>query len=613
MSGFITSLPAAGELSEPTRNVGTHSLVGDTPAPPSFGTGFRTDEASDGGTGPGTFARAFGDVIDNRVIQLPYCTDLGEFSEDQVAEVVLWNNDADDPVQLIQINQDAVPGIDISGIAVTDVIDQLAHVVVTFDVEGITAGAGDFTSIIDFIFENVNTLEVFTVPVCLIGSRFTPPLLFLANWQSPIQVATRWKSSRNSSRNAVVSRRLNLSRPHRVVDFLIQAMSQEDLAVLDVMIQRNASGEFQAPLYSDHTELTQAADVDDTTLFCSTVNRRFNVGSKVIIGTPNRGRALFASSELRTVISVSATEIEVDSPLDFDHPARARIYPAIRALPIRSQNATLQTDTLGAGRFSIIEKRDKQSLAPLVIPGIASSGNSEIQAFIDSWETFDGRPIMDIQPNWSSSPEIGYQRDGREISVGLGIVTELLGPRPSYTEEVEFTFLTRAAAWRFLRFFDWRGGGVYPFYMISRARQFKVISMDETKLTVQPLWIAGDWQFYPFIGFVRTDGTQLIKGIASVDRVGSFDEVTFDVPFPGMIDASAFNRITTAHLVEFLDNEIQEEWLTDEIVRVKATFVESVSERDVTIDNLDEIPGATPAFNQPEPDGECASIINPVF
>jgi hypothetical protein len=103
-----------------------------------------------------------------------------------------------------------------------------------------------------------------------------------------------------------------------------------------------------------------------------------------------------------------------------------------------------------------------------------------------------------------------------------------------------------------------------------------------------------------------------VKEIASIDRVGAYDEITFAVPFGGMIDASDFRRITTAHLVEFENSEIEETWITDELVSMHASFVESVAERDVTIEGLDDPPPSSAAFPRPEPDAQCSSTIDPI-
>ena len=133
-----------------------------------------------------------------------------------------------------------------------------------------------------------------------------PTSIFRANWESPVRVATAFISDIQTARTDAEQRRNLIGRPYRTVQASLLANQPDAVRRLMDNLTRQGIARSMVPLYSDQTYLTQASQ---GTLYCSTANRRFFVGGRVMVMN-EAGEIAYSQIE-----SITPTTIVLTDPL----------------------------------------------------------------------------------------------------------------------------------------------------------------------------------------------------------------------------------------------------------------------------------------------------------
>lgn len=218
------------------------------------------------------------------------------------------------------------------------------------------------------------------------------------------------------------------------------------------------------------------------------------------------------------------------------------------------------------------------ALDGLAVPGSLPSGfPTHTQAGLGEL------PILSVRPDWRVT-KVGAERSGETTASGIGRATDVFGSRPASTIEISYT-LQRAAAWSLLRFFDSRGGRTYPFWLRGPLADIALVNINNSQVRVSsagaPLW---DWNLHPYFALQRiSDGEIIIRKIASVVREGDEHLITLDAS-TAIVDSSPVNyRAAPAYLCRFDKDEVDERWLTEELMQAQFRIRELTNEQVVAI------------------------------
>lgn len=207
------------------------------------------------------------------------------------------------------------------------------------------------------------------------------------------------------------------------------------------------------------------------------------------------------------------------------------------------------------------------------------------------YPTYDGLPILTM-PHGILTPEgveMGIVREGEFDAVGLGGTGQWYGDRGRWTFTIPMVFLTRAEAWKFMKFFDSRAGRAWPFWLASPTSDYTATAITTTTIAVDASGLEGDWDDRPWIAIHLGDGTVYIRGVASVVRSGGTDTVTFDAALPEAPVLADIRRTCIAYKCRFDSDELVEHWITTEHMQTEVSVIELLGEKSVTIAGLDRV------------------------
>lgn len=407
----------------------------------------------------------------------------------------------------------------------------------------------------------------------------------LANWAPTVRIREAFMTDIAVAQSQAESRRGLVDKPFRVVTFEFLGLNRRDSSLIEALLLRLGHGRFPMPLYPDFVKLTDDAVVGETFLEVSdTANRRFQVGGRVLIATLQRQVAELPTVETAKIVSVSANQIEVDavggSGILNPYPAQSRVYPIIEARTILQVQTTLLSDEMIRVTIEATETEGKPALDVLAAAGTVPAG----------FLTFQSLPIWTFKLN-RAAIRLAVKRPGRYARVARGDVLELKGTRPRFEYAFSLQLGTRQEIFDFLKFAHGRVGALFAFWMPSPLAEYKLIAVDSfTQLRVEAYAGEIDWDFRPFCALTLRDGSVLVADIASVSRSAGVDTLTLGTPLPSLPATSDVRRASLAVRCRFKSDELVQQWLNDELVRINVTVVELVDEiANIVTPDLDTI------------------------
>lgn len=405
-----------------------------------------------------------------------------------------------------------------------------------------------------------------------VGQVYRPGYLFLVQWADPIELATAFDTSVTQAQTLAEERKGLLSRPTRVGELSLVALAEREAWQLQMFVTRFSQADSLVPLFADFTKITVAAS--GSVLTCDTTERRFFEGARVIIAEL-RNRATLADFEVVTIAAggVAPGALTLTGSVARTYPVGSRVYPAIEARLSLAGSSEVVTDRDMTSRLNWSEHIGASQL-----PGLADVGTTP-----SGFLTYAGEVIMHVTPDWSRHTT-GPRRIARGSRAGRGVSTATWGARPLVSKSLGWQFVTRAAAFQVLRFFDSRGGRLHPFLLPSFLDDFTPLALGTITVDVTPNGPVFDYAHTTHLAIFMRDETLVVREIDSVARLSSsVDQITLDTALPSGLLLADVRRVSACHRVRFDRDELAEIWQTNHAVTIACPVVEVINEKNVTL------------------------------
>lgn len=401
--------------------------------------------------------------------------------------------------------------------------------------------------------------------------------LLQANWRTAVSLSTAWSTDVTVASSLSEERRALVERPYRTMEVLLSGMDQETSTRIMLAVMKAQDTRMRVPLYCDHSRVT--ADSSGTTLWCSTVDRRFHVGAMIVVHEWDQGRPV--NAQHRQILTVLDDRLILTSALTGTIAAGGRAYPTIDGEVSLEGAAKLLSDHHNEVLFKVVEATGESALP------------SSCESIPLRMQTHDGHAILDLQYDFKGDIDVGFKREGRSYPQGRGKVVAVEGSRPQVRCTLPMRGLDRERSFALVQFFDAVRGRQRAFFLVMPDSTFSLVATSTSYVDVQAVGSAADVDAYvDYVAVVMRDGAVHLRGLDSVTDNGSTFRLNLDTSLPAIVDANV-RKVTVARLVRMEEESQVEQWETDGHCSVSMSVVELLEEKDVDIDLApgSELPG----------------------
>lgn len=368
------------------------------------------------------------------------------------------------------------------------------------------------------------------------------------NWASGLTETFEFKTEIQTSRDGSEVRRALRQNPRRGVSYTAMAdgdrLNQYDATAFDSI------GEVVTfPDYTRHTYLTAALPVDGTTVIVSSVPDWLTAGTTVAIV----GRRRVALVEIESVVGLT---VQFAAAVDRNWPIGSKLRPVLDGYLKAENQSTLVTNTVSSVPIDFD-----------LVPGIYPMSGGDPGALVS------GREVLDIRPNWSSSPAVSYTRDFDTVDYGWGRTANYL-PVAYATRSFQATSLLRSASdTRSLRdFFIRQRGCQGEFYVPSWSNDMTLLSAmaGQTGIIVEGRDVFDAYAestVHRAIWFRMNDGTTLALPVSAITLSGSNTRLTVSA-LAASIQPQNVGLLCWLYVSRFTSDTLTINWVTDEVATV---------------------------------------------
>lgn len=426
-------------------------------------------------------------------------------------------------------------------------------------------------------------LNLFRIGIEVLGAEpaiVVPPTvpsslkIFLQNWSRNVTVGTLWQTDVKASHGSVREARKGLAtKPQRSVSIRWTSTSPGELDELVPAVKRMTAEEVMVPIMSDHTELdVSVGGVPVDRVTCNTVDKRFYPDAVVAVADLDAQGHYTGTFITRIIASRTEDELVFTSTVSNLTAGQVLILPLINTQVLLEPKFSYQTNHVAHADLTLQEVFGPSALPPL------ETGNPA------SFAIFDGLPVFDMEPDWGTPVPVGFRREGSKVKSGRSSYIETRGARHRYALDYKFKF-ERADAFRFLRFFDSRGGRLQAFWQVDQEDVWTIASQSngDTEVNITAIGSFTDFQAeFGHIGIVMNDGTVHVGAVSNIDDETTTWEVTLTAALPSL-DLTQVRRVARARRVRFTRDNVTERWTTDNVCAIDVSTIELLDEKDVTL------------------------------
>lgn len=399
--------------------------------------------------------------------------------------------------------------------------------------------------------------------------------VFLHNWASEVRLNTSYVNDIAYSPSTGAETRLGLSeKPERSMRLMWQTDDRARLDRLYVMLRKFTDERVAVPLYCDQRELPNAVPSSATTVFFDTSKGRWFAGARVVIVQLD-GRRDYVTHSFHIIESMENDRINLTAALGVDVPANSIIMPMMDCEIVLE--ASLEKAT---ARNSILTLEVVEVAGPSALPPTKADIPSGAQ-------TFAGKPIFEIEPNWVRGINKGRSRQGRIRRQGVSNVVEKHATRSR--EVVSMDLLgKREDIWRAVQFFDTRRGSLRTFWAIDHEQIWEVAQIDAGGVFVG-ITAFGNFDDFKaeleggWLGLVMRDGTVYVRDVPTVQNILGVYRVTLGTLLPASLSTSDVVRVARGRSVRYARDEQEERWFHTGVMGLKVEFIETLEEKQVDI------------------------------
>lgn len=371
------------------------------------------------------------------------------------------------------------------------------------------------------------------------------------NWGNACELETSFQTALTSSSDSVrEERRILLGHPTRTLTLNWRGITRERLNKILVSMRNMSSGYWVVPIYPDQSELTVDYS-SGTSLYCSTLLRRFFVGSRILVLGED-------SHEWAEVAAVHDDRLVLTEELEEIHQVGLTlVLPCIDVEPLLSPEINMVT-----GRVGNLSLTAQEIVGPNTLPGF--------DGVPTGFSTFLGLPILYLEHNWIDTLTLGYVQEGSLDPLGRGRVYHLRGDHPRVTMDLSL-LLERADAMSLVHFFEGRKGRALPFWMADPEDLWEILEKDANGINIEPIGDFSDFEdLLEYIGIRDEDGDVYVRKVLSLTNYTTYWRISTTTTLPDVTISS----VARARISRFDSDAMTEEWVTSEVMRTKIKVIE---------------------------------------
>ena len=381
----------------------------------------------------------------------------------------------------------------------------------------------------------------------LLGSPICP-MIEKADWSQSISLTSRWLTDVTKPIGGKRQAMILSSRPVRSQTVQVVADSKESATeLLMSLLDFSTYNGNPVPIFCDGAEVKSR---EGNAAFGDFSLRRFFPGGRIVF----IGHSYYAYA---LVQEVGPTELRFDlDPSEFAMPPEGcYVFPCMDAEMVTDSSVTMKTDSVHVASITWNELEGISCL-PAIWPAISPEDGSNALPIA---QVIDNKPVFNLEPDWSDSPEVRIDRDVTTDSGSRGAVIETKG-------DVFLTFsfslmgYDRKRSWQILRWFDLMRGRAGLFWLVHPSRPWPQVSVLTTSGFSLPA-VSTSSAFsrnVKRVAFIRSNGQVVIR---SISLVSGFD-FTLDSPLPD----TNFVDVQPVYVVSFNEDSIVENWATDSVI-----------------------------------------------
>lgn len=483
----------------------------------------------------------FTDLFYGRLQLNPSYLNLGNILNSQTRPIELWNASFE-PVTVQQIVRQNDDGIDLSiPVSVPFTLAPLQAITITVGIS--TVGPTNMDA--RFIFDAVQLADV-TLQV--VGTRAVVFSLMPDTSKSYLEKMT-WVSTIITAKDGTEQRIALNENPDTQITMTVQQHADK-IHNLDSLLWGWQHRVYSLPLWHRHSNLTDAAYAEGTTVFCDPAYAGFVVGGQAILW------AEYDYFETFEVEEIQADRLIAKRPLQRDW-GRGTLVAACRPARLPQQvDANWQHANLADSQLTFVLTDVEQEVAAEYGP------------------TYRGSPLLMIAPNWVSPLPEQNVRNMEIFETDLKARFTVLNNDVPYVVRTHAWFLKGKP--KINQFRSWlysRRGRVVPFWSPSWKNDLRVVTRIEQGAVTIEVANIGYRSFYAtpigrqdIIIFLRSGQTIMRRITGASQGVTSATEVlSLDQEMTQVIEVNQVQMVSFLGLHRLDADEVELDWRSDKL------------------------------------------------
>ena len=401
---------------------------------------------------PGQCLPSFFDVINGHIIIKPRTIDMGLVIDSITKTGIIWNVHQTTDAELLTLGETGTAGLTQSGIAPAEFLLRTKSVVVTY------IASPDGPVVIDAEYNynfDIESVDQFIIGVRGVSIPYEP---LHSGYIQEYTIKTEVYRAENGTEH-----RINLYNDKtatRRISMNLKPLTERAASEIQNAITFAEFGLVFVPLWLSESFVTVDTTGIGNFIFCDTTDREFRIDDSVLVyKIPTRPQNCGArQAEIRTVVDVQPTFIEVDNPFGVGFVIGDSVLPIIEATIDTKSRRTARSSTSEV--FATTFDEIREGLPDVTIPAPALN--------------YDGFPVFDVaQPplapatetfanDFTIRGEVWQKQDKRTQSLPESLPQQTL-LLPTITEQEELR-----------NFFLDREGRTKPFWLKSRVVDYRV-------------------------------------------------------------------------------------------------------------------------------------------
>lgn len=389
------------------------------------------------------------------------------------------------------------------------------------------------------------------------------------DWGVSVRVETAWRTVVTDADSTAGEERVQLwTRPARTVHVRWVGIDRAEAQRLVFAILRSGHEQTRVPIACDQAVTT--ASSSSVTINCPTADRRFSAGYYCLIHDVSGGRAI--NPQVRYVTAVGGSSLTVTPALTGSYAAGAIVYPLILA------EVELEREVeFPSSQVCVIEAAFREVIGVEALPAL-TNGLTSLGAFPTATVESATYNLMDEDHDWAAQFVAGHIRPGEDYERGRGRQVYKRGARPLWRWGAQFLFDTRTLAWDFLELLDNLRGRTGALWWPWPANVWSAQGYATTYVEISASGNLDDMEdLVSHVAIKFTSGTWAVRRISTVVLTGGVWRITPTENWPAG-SLSDVSKVCPCALVRMESDAAEEEWLTDQVMRIGLSVREIMSE-----------------------------------